>query len=95
MATFIICAGHSGGVIGFDPADVGAYLETYDPDAMGGYGAVTWTRDLQKAKLFAGMAEAMQEWMRTSTARPVRVDGRPNRPLSAYTITFEQQEDFL
>lgn len=64
------------------------YLCSYDPDARGGEGAVVWTDDLGAAQRFPSVFEAGEEWRRQSTVQPLRRDGRPNRPLSAFTVTF-------
>jgi hypothetical protein len=42
---------------------------------------------------FADLAAAVACWKRQSTVRPLRPDGKPNRPLTAFTITFDQVED--
>jgi hypothetical protein len=87
--TLIINCGSAGGVIGHKLSDCGKYLAAFDPDAMDGYGAVAWTADRSAALRFADFAEAYETWRRRSTVRPLRPDGQPNRPLTAYTVTFE------
>lgn len=62
------------------------YLVTFDPDGNNGMGAETFTTDLAQAKRYAGFMEVMEEWKRPSTVRPLRDDGKPNRPLTAYSI---------
>lgn len=69
---------------------VGQYLERYDLDAHEGLGQAWWTTDADKAMKFATPALAMEAWRSTSSVKPVREDGRPNRPLTAYSITFTQ-----
>lgn len=66
--------------------EYGPYLEWSDPDANGGMGAERWTASLDKAKRFANFNEAMDCWMAQSKTRPFRDDGKPNRPLTAYSI---------
>lgn len=67
------------------PCDkAGQYLESFDPDAYGGRGYA----DLTKAMRFASVAEAFDMRKRQSAVRPLRPDGRPNRPLTAYTIAI-------
>ena len=67
------------------PCDcVGQYLESFDPHAYGGRGYVTRTPDLSKAMRFANKAEALGMLRRQPTVRPLRPDGKPNRPLAAY-----------
>ena len=71
------------------PCDqAGQYLESFDPDAYGGRGYVTWTPDLSKAMRFANEAEALGMLWRQPTVRPLRPDGKPNRPLAAYDTVF-------
>lgn len=79
---------------------VGAWLESYDPDltetqaraiVARGFtgpdgGLVTVTADPARAKRFGSAAEALREWRRVSRRVPRRADGRPNRPLSAFTV---------
>lgn len=72
----------TGGVDG----TAGAFLQSYDPDANDGRGAITLTGKLERAKVFDGIAAVFAEWARVSTKRPLRPDGKPNRPLSAFSI---------
>jgi hypothetical protein len=64
----------------------GPYLEWSDPDAKGGMGKDQWTDDPAKAKRFPDFAAAMECWKAQSTIRPFRTDGRPNRPMTAYSV---------
>jgi hypothetical protein len=71
------------------PCDkAGQYLESFDPDAYGGRGYVTWTPELSKAMRFASVAEAFDMRKCQSAVRPLRPDGKPNRPLTAYIVEF-------
>jgi hypothetical protein len=70
----------------------GQYLEGFDPDAHHGLGEAFWTPDKNKALPFADVREAMELWRKPSTVRPLRPDGKPNRPLTAFTVTFETIE---
>lgn len=67
-------------------AAVGQYVKHYDPDAHEGRGDLVTTTDLDDALVFDGFAEAWSAWQATSRTHPVRADGRPNRPLTAFTI---------
>jgi hypothetical protein len=40
------------------------------------------------------MAEATGELRRASTTHPTRADGKPNRPLSAFTVLMEPLDAF-
>ena len=72
---------------------VGKYLEWSDPDARGGRGDDRWTADLAKAKKFATFTDAMECWTAQSTVVPFRPDGKPNRPMTAYSVTPERIEE--
>lgn len=89
MATLIKCWGAEGIIVNGGSIPFGQFLKAYDPDAMNGYGLAEWTRDPAEAKRFTDAAAALEEWKRTSSVRPTREDGMPNRPLTAYNITFE------
>jgi len=64
----------------------GHYLRSCDVNAHGGRGAVDAVQDPAKARRFTDVVEAMEYWRRQSAVRPLRPDGLPNRPLTAYTI---------
>jgi hypothetical protein len=68
----------------------GDYLEWSDPNANWGRGDDRWTHDLAKAKRFASFEEASKCWKAQSTIRPYRDDGKPNRPMTAYSVSIEQ-----
>jgi hypothetical protein len=44
------------------------------------------TTDPLQAKMYADAKEATAEWRAVSHVRPVRPDGKPNRPLTAFTV---------
>lgn len=64
-----------------------AYVRRFDPDANGGLGEVIWTQDVRLAWRFRDQVEAMEYWRQPSTVLPLRPDGKPNRPLTAYSIS--------
>lgn len=68
----------------------GQFLQSFDFDAADGQGFGEFSADIAKAKRFADFAEAMEFWKTVSKVRPVRSDGRPNRPLTALTVTFDK-----
>jgi hypothetical protein len=72
--------------------ELGPYLEWSDPDAKNGMGDERWTDDITKAQRFASFTGAMECWRAQSSVRPIRSDGRPNRPLTAYSVTPEKVE---
>lgn len=71
----------------------GDYLEWSDPDARHGRGDNRWTGDLAKAKRFPSFAAASVCWKAQSKVRPLRSDGKPNRPMTAFSVTIEQVPD--
>jgi hypothetical protein len=68
----------------------GPYLEWFNVDANNGRGADSWTHDVTKAMRFPSFKAAMECLQSQSTVTPLRSDGRPNRPLTAYNVTIEQ-----
>jgi len=71
---------------------VGQYVLSFDFDAHGGIGFGVFTPDRASAMTFASFADAMTFWKTTSKARPIRWDGRPNRPLTAATVEIEDDD---
>jgi len=71
----------------------GRFLVSYDPDYHlpdGSYdgGKLITTADREKATEFPTVAEAMRVW-RSGPSCPchkTRPDGKPNRPLTAFTV---------
>lgn len=68
----------------------GPYLEWFNVDAYGGRGADSWTHDLAEAMRFPSFEAAMECWRKQSTVVPLRDDGKPNRPLTAYNVIIEK-----
>lgn len=68
----------------------GPYLQWSNPDAKQGMGDEGWTDDVAKAQKFPSFEAAMACWNAQSKARPLRPDGRPNKPLTAFSVTVEQ-----
>ena len=80
-----------GRVVG-GPSDLdGQWLKSYDPNAKGGRGDIKGTKLRDEAMRFADMPAAMACWRQASTELPIRPDGQPNRPLTAYTIQVERE----
>lgn len=67
------------------------WLAAADVDARGGRGSARLTLVASEALAFPSMQEAFAFWRQQSTRRPLRPDGRPNRPLTAYTVEFEEE----
>jgi hypothetical protein len=52
-------------------------------------GSIHLTSDRDCARRFATAAEALTAWTTQSTVRPLRPDGKPNKPLTALTVEIE------
>ena len=84
-------------IISLGPADgvndgsVGLYLAEYDANGRSGHGRIRWTANRADALKFEDLSQAIACWKQQSTTRPIRPDGEPNRPLTAYSISFERQ----
>lgn len=89
MPVVIVCEGLASAYSSGDPL-VGQFLLSYDPEAHGGLGDAEFTADLEKARRFADAAEAIECWRAVPNAKPVRPDGRPNRPLTAFSVTLRE-----
>lgn len=64
----------------------GEYLKEYNPSAFDGYGDVVFTDRKQDALTFVSFTEAKIFVNQMPKNRPLREDGRPNRPISAFTL---------
>lgn len=73
----------------FDPGEDVGYLAVYDIDAEDGRGRIIWTLDPSEAIQFDSVAIALAVLNMTPAARPNRQDGRPNRPIRAFTTGIE------
>lgn len=85
------------GLVGTSPDDLGPamWFVSQDVDAFAGLGSIKWTCDKAVAKRFDDVEQALAEWKRQSSVRPLRPDGKPNRPCTAYSITFDFEEEQL
>lgn len=72
----------------FLPAELAMFVVSCDVDANGGQGNFVMTNDPKLAKPFDSAADAMLYWGRQSEVCPLRADGRPNKPLTALTVTL-------
>lgn len=72
------------------------YLKAFDPYGgdqrarLLGIGALETTADIEQAKQFTDVLEAGEFWKQQSPTVPLRSDGRPNRPLTAFTVSMER-----
>lgn len=62
------------------------WLESGDVEAHDGLGSADLTDDASKAKQFEDPGSAFKFWRQQSVKRPIRSDGQPNRPLTAFTV---------
>lgn len=91
MNVVIVYIGLAGTVTGQrEMVQRGAYLETFNVNAHNGRGSATWTHDLAKAMKFSDSLDAADVWRTQSTVLPTRPDGKPNRPLTAFTVEIRQ-----
>ncbi len=77
--------------------DTGEYLAAFDPEWQPDplpqgvpswlCGRADWTRDPAEAMRFESSLVALECWRTQSVTRPVRGDGKPNRPLTKYSIS--------
>lgn len=64
-----------------------AYFHAVDVDAREGFGLAELTGDIAKALTWPTAVAAIEAWQQQSTVKPLRLhDGKPNRPLTAYTV---------
>ena len=84
--TVIKCWGIAGP---FACSHVGQFLVTSDFEADEGRGHTTWTPDLTKAMRFRSKIAATKYWRTQSKTVPLRPDGKPNRPLTAFHVVIE------
>ncbi len=61
----------------------GCFLVGFDFEAAGGIGEIEMASDIADARRFADMAEAIAFYRQSPQCRPLRPDGKPNRPLTA------------
>ena len=70
----------------------GMYIRSFDPKVNEdgrGQGALVVTPFRESAVMFRTTDEAVDFWRQPSLSVPKRPDGKPNRPLTAYTVSFE------
>jgi hypothetical protein len=69
----------------------GQYLKWYNPEARGGMGDWGWTPNKEEALSFEDPIEAFKLYISVPGNRPRRPDGRPNKPLTSFTIIIEDK----
>jgi hypothetical protein len=84
----------AGAVTVFAPADAPEmWVMAYDPDAEGGRGYVETINDRRRARRFDTVNAALDFWRQPSTVQPLRPDGKPNRPLTSWSIMLEREDE--
>lgn len=64
----------------------GQYLKSFDFEAHAGQGEADYTPHMAEALKFDDKGAALAFWRTQSKVRPLRADGKPNRPLTAATM---------
>lgn len=84
-------------VRGFRTLFDGQYLKEYDPNRDGADPAgtpmlahIAVTPDRAEAMQFASLEELRKCWLLVDQRNPLRPDGKPNRPLTAFTVAAEE-----
>lgn len=65
------------------------FVEIYDPSSPDGRGDLLVTPDIANAKVFASVTDAIALYRAQSETVPLRPDGKPNRPLTAFTVEIK------
>lgn len=68
------------------------WLQSFDPAGHGGDGLVQFTPLVSEAQRFDS-ARAALRYMLTPGAKPVRSDGKPNRPLRGFECEIRSLPD--
>lgn len=83
----IQCLGLIGRVMIPESANpAGLYLKAADFEFRDGRGHAEWTGKIEDAQVFPDVARALEFWKTSPKARPTRPDGKPNRPLTAFSV---------
>lgn len=73
--------------------DKPTWIKSADVEAFDGRGDATLTTDLHEALQFPDAGAALDFWKAQSQIRPLRDDGLPNRPLTAFTVEIGAAEE--
>lgn len=100
LGTYVIVFTGNAGII-TGAKGPGRFLKNYDPDWQPeGYrgpqsGRAEWTDNVHEAMHFPNQIAAYRCYMATSKTAPRRPDGKPNRPLTAYSILCAPLRDYV
>jgi hypothetical protein len=67
------------------------YLKSFNPEVSPVHGVVM-TDDVREAMLFRTIADVLALWNTQSATVPFRDDGKPNKPLTAFTVSPREIE---
>lgn len=70
------------------PPPKATFVRDCDFDADEGRGRIVMTQKQGEAKRFEDVGAALQFYQQTSKVVPIRPDGKPNRPMTAYNIAI-------
>jgi hypothetical protein len=71
-----------------DGVPVGCYLASFDPEGARGTGIAEWTKYPAHAMTFATAEAATACYRAVPHNRPLRADGKPNQPLTMFSVAF-------
>lgn len=71
---------------GQEPLADGQFLKAFDEADDGSLSTVEFTANTDNAMKFESLSDAFSFWKTQSTTVPLRPDGEPNRPLTAFNV---------
>jgi hypothetical protein len=77
----------------YDSYDPPKFLKRYDLEFAKGFGMAELTNNRAEAMRFDDLDALLNTWKQIPESRPLREDGRPNRPLTAYAVSPETVDD--
>ena len=66
--------------------EINQWLKAFNHEAHDGRGTVEMTPDPAQAMTFDNAMAVLECWRSVSETRPFRPDGKPNRPLTAFSV---------
>jgi hypothetical protein len=69
------------------------FVKDHDFEMDHGRGCLYTTENLEEAMLFTSRWNAHEFWLRKSEKYPIRPDGHPNRPMSAFTVSIMKKKE--
>lgn len=62
------------------------YFASVDIEGGDGRGAFAFTTDPARAMRWPSASDALADWRAQCSSVPLRPDGKPNRPMTAFTV---------